>query len=385
MIKEPEEILNIGTNSDVDLFESRMNYLLVGQDRAIRTFSRTYQLALAGLHSLNRPLGTLLFLGPTGVGKTASVEAAADAWFSNPDGFIKVDCGEMQYGHEIAKLVGSPPGYLGHKETQPMITQEKLGQFSHEKAPLSLILFDEIEKANDSLFQLLLGILDRARMTLGDNREVDFSRTVVVMTSNLGAREISELVGGGIGFVRSRDEDNPEIDKKIYKIAKEAAKRKFSPEFFNRITKLIVFRRLKTEHYKRILDIELTKLQDIITRTVNEERKFVFRCTDAAKDFLLEKGIDRKYGARPLGRTIEKYLTVPFSNLILSGQVHTGNLILADYIIGADELIFKRGSVIVGDSDENGWSDLKRQIQLYSKSDDGPEEASAKKAKNATR
>ena len=181
-------------------FESGLRRKIVGQDEAVQAVVDFYQVFRAGLNSPGRPVGNLLFLGPTGAGKTRVVEATAEILFGDPRAVIKVDCAEFQHSHEIAKLIGSPPGYLGHRETHPLITQEALGQFHTEKLKLSFLLFDEIEKASDSLWQLLLGILDKATLTLGDNRRVDLSQTMIFMTSNLGGGEITELMTGGLGF-----------------------------------------------------------------------------------------------------------------------------------------------------------------------------------------
>src|SRR5215207_4526168 len=251
-------------------FEEKLGTRIVGQERSVRRMSGLYQIFLAGMNPPNRPVGTMLFLGPTGSGKTRVVEAAAEVLFGDPNAVIKIDCAEFQHSHEIAKLIGSPPGYLGHRETSPMLTQENLDRYHTEDTRLSLVLFDEIEKASDSLWQLLLGILDEATLTLGDNRRVDFSRTLLVMTSNLGAREMSEMISGGIGCAPTksgRPQEDTEIDTKIYRTALEAAKRKFSPEFMNRIDKVVVFRSLKEHHLHRILDIELNSVQDRITES----------------------------------------------------------------------------------------------------------------------
>ncbi len=178
--------------------------LIVGQERAVRRMSGLFQIYLAGMNNPSRPIGTMLFLGPTGSGKTRVVEAAAEVLFGEPHAVVKIDCAEFQHSHEIAKLIGSPPGYLGHRETSPMLTQENLDKAHTDDTKLTFVLFDEIEKASDSLWQLLLGILDKATLTLGDNRRVDFSRTIVIMTSNLGAREMSDMISGGIGFAPTR-------------------------------------------------------------------------------------------------------------------------------------------------------------------------------------
>src|SRR5829696_2848366 len=213
-------------------FEDKLSARIVGQERAVRRMSGLFQIYLAGMNNPSRPIGTMLFLGPTGSGKTRVVEAASEVLFGEPHAVVKIDCAEFQHSHEIAKLIGSPPGYLGHRETSPMLTQENLDRMHTEELKLSLILFDEIEKASDSLWQLLLGILDKATLTLGDNRRVDFTRSMVVMTSNLGAREMSELISGGIGFAPGKGTKSPndtEVDQKIYRTAVEAARRKFSP------------------------------------------------------------------------------------------------------------------------------------------------------------
>src|SRR5262249_23234154 len=204
--------------------EADLRARVVGQERAVRKIASLYQVFQAGMTSPDKPIGTMLFLGPTGTGKTHVIEAAAEALFGSRNAVIKIDCAEFQHSHEIAKLIGSPPGYLGHRETQPLLTQERLNKYHTETNPFSLVLFDEIEKASDALWQLLLGILDKATLTLGDNRQVDFSQTMIFMTSNLGAREMNQLVDGAIGFAPSGgDQLAPEeLDQKIYRTAAEA-------------------------------------------------------------------------------------------------------------------------------------------------------------------
>jgi ATP-dependent Clp protease ATP-binding subunit ClpA len=337
-------------------FEEKLAARIVGQERAVRRMSGLYQIFLAGMNPPNRPVGTMLFLGPTGSGKTRVVEAAAEVLFGDPNAVIKIDCAEFQHSHEIAKLIGSPPGYLGHRETSPMLTQENLDRFHNEETKLSLILFDEIEKASDSLWQLLLGILDKATLTLGDNRRVDFSKTMVVMTSNLGAREMSELISGGIGFAPAHGAKNPndsEVDQKIYRTAVEAARRKFSPEFMNRIDKVVVFRSLKEHHLRQILDLELAAVQERIMRSAGT--KFVFQCSDAAKTMLLEEGIDFKYGARHLKRSIERFLVYPLSNLVATDQVGLGDLVYIDLNESNNKLVFSKrsGGALISEAPEH--------------------------------
>ena len=344
-------------------FEDKLSSQVVGQERAVRRMSGLFQIYLAGMNNPSRPIGTMLFLGPTGSGKTRVVEAAAEVLFKDPHAVVKIDCAEFQHSHEIAKLIGSPPGYLGHRETSPMLTQENLDKAHTEDTKLTFVLFDEIEKASDALWQLLLGILDKATLTLGDNRRVDFSKTVVIMTSNLGAREMSEMISGGIGFAPSKtgtDEDT-EIDTKIYRTALEAARRKFSPEFMNRIDKVVVFRSLKAHHLRRILEIELGLVQSRITESAGT--KFVFECTDEAKEFLLSEGIDLKYGARHLKRAIERFLVYPLSNLVATEQVSTGDLAVVDVDKSGEKLSFSKreGRLLVQPSSEDETSEKPRK------------------------
>ncbi len=323
-------------------FENKLGSLIVGQERAVRRISGLYQIYLAGMQHPGRPIGTMLFLGPTGSGKTRVVEAAAEVLFDDPNAVVKIDCAEFQHSHEIAKLIGSPPGYLGHRETAPMLTQENLDKYHTDQDKITFVLFDEIEKASDALWQLLLGILDKATLTLGDNRKVDFSRCLICLTSNLGAKEMSELITGSIGFAPARGKSliEDEVDQKIYRTASEAAKRKFSPEFMNRIDKVVVFRSLKEHHLRQILELELAHVQDRVMKGSGE--KFVFTCTDEAKKFLLDEGIDFKYGARHLKRSIERFLVYPISNLVATDQVKTGDLVVIDFDGGAGKLIFTK-------------------------------------------
>jgi ATP-dependent Clp protease ATP-binding subunit ClpA len=326
-------------------FDERLTARIVGQGDAIQDMSNLYQLFLAGLNQTNRPLGTLLFLGPTGSGKTRVVEAAAEVLFGDSKAMIKLDCAEFQHSHEIAKLIGSPPGYLGHRETSPQLSQENLNRFHTDDVPLSLVLFDEVEKASDALWQLLLGVLDKATLTLGDNRRVDFSRTVITMTSNLGAREISDLVKGSIGFAAAKapsalPEDASYIDEKIRRTAIQAASRNFSPEFMNRIDKVVVFHSLNEQHLRQILELELQALQDRIMNTANS--KFAFQCSDAVKERLLREGIDYKYGARHLKRSIDRLLLLPLSNLVATGQVTSGDALYVDLNDSGSDVEFSK-------------------------------------------
>ncbi|HKG21610.1 MAG TPA: AAA family ATPase [Blastocatellia bacterium] len=324
-------------------FEQQLLARVVGQSRAVRALSQLYQVYQAGLNMQGKPIGTMLFLGPTGTGKTRSVEAAAEVLFGSHSAFIRIDCAEFQHSHEIAKLIGSPPGYLGHRETPPILTQEHINSYHTDRVKLTLVLFDEIEKASDALWQLLLGVLDKASLTLGDNRRVDFSRTIVVMTSNLGAREMEKLTEAKLGFATSATPPQQVVENHLYKVGLEAARKKFSPEFMNRIDKLVVFQQLSSDSMEQILDLELQTVQRRVL-TVGGGR-FILRYTDRAKQFLLAEGTSSRYGARPLKRTIERNVVLPLSNLIATRQVGEGDILLVDLTRDANSLVFMKQSV----------------------------------------
>jgi ATP-dependent Clp protease ATP-binding subunit ClpB len=316
-------------STDARDFEAGLRRKIVGQDAAVEKVVEIYQMFLAGLNAPNRPVGNLLFLGPTGSGKTRVVEALAESLFGDARACIKIDCAEFQHSHEIAKLIGSPPGYLGHRETHPLLTQEALNQWHTEKLKLSILLFDEIEKASDSLWQLLLGILDKATLTLGDNRRVDLSQCIIIMTSNLGAGEMTHLVEGGLGFAPKIQMVDQGLDDKIDRTATEAARRKFTPEFMNRIDKVVVFKTLRPEHLKQILEIELGMVQQRVL-TASAANQFVFSCTDKVKSYLLHEGTDPRYGARHLKRAIERHLVFPMANLVATNQIRLGDFVRVD-------------------------------------------------------
>jgi ATP-dependent Clp protease ATP-binding subunit ClpA len=325
-------------------FEQQLLSRVIGQERAVRALAQLFQVYQAGLNVQGRPIGTMLFLGPTGTGKTRSVEAAAEVLCGNPNAFIRVDCAEFQHSHEIAKLIGSPPGYLGHRETPPILTQEHINSYHTDRVKLTLVLFDEIEKASDALWQLLLGVLDKATLTLGDNRRVDFSRTIVVMTSNLGTREMEKLTETKLGFSAPVCEQPPQIiDGHLYRVGLEAARRKFSPEFMNRIDKVVVFCQLTEESMQKILDLELQAVQRRVLALGGG--RFILRYTDRAKQFLLEEGTNAKYGARPLKRTIERSVVLPLSNLIATRQINEGDIVLVDLEQERRNLFFMKQNI----------------------------------------
>ena len=323
------------TGKDAESLEKTLLKLVVGQDEAIEQIVNIYQMNITGLSAPGRPVGNFLFLGPTGSGKTRTVEATAEALVHNPRAVIKIDCAEFQHSHEIAKLIGSPPGYLGHRETHPLLSQEVINQHHTDTVKISFILFDEIEKASDALWNLLLGILDKATLTLGDNRKVDFSRAMIFMTSNLGATEMSNLMNPRLGFRRNVADEEPlkvdeKLNKKVARSGVEAARRKFTPEFMNRIDKVVVFKPLGEPELRRILDLELGQVQQRILFSP-AEKCFVFTVSDSGKDFLLKEGTDLKYGARHLKRAIERLLVHPLSNLMATSQVTAGDWIQADF------------------------------------------------------
>ena len=327
-------------SNDTREFHQALRAKIVGQEEGVQALVDLYQVFCAGLNSPGRPVGNLLFLGPTGSGKTRIVEAAAEILFGDPRLVIKVDCAEFQHSHEIAKLIGSPPGYLGHRETHPLITQDALSASHTDKLKLSFLLFDEIEKASDALWQLLLGMLDKATLTLGDNRRVDLSQTVIFMTSNLGGGEITELMGGGYGFVKADDKPKANLDKKVERTAVEAARRKFSPEFMNRLDKVVVFHPLHRAQLEQVLDIELAMVQQRVLETAKGQ--FLFRVTESAREFLLQEGTDQRYGARHLKRAIERHVVFPMANLLATEQVHCGDLICIDWNRPENRLNFVR-------------------------------------------
>lgn len=316
--------------------DARLRRMIVGQDRAIEEIVNIYQMHLTGMNPPGRPVGNFLFLGPTGSGKTRIVEATAEALLGNPGAVIKIDCAEFQHSHEIAKLIGSPPGYLGHRETHPLLSQETLNQHHTETVKISFVLFDEIEKSSDALWNLLLGILDKATLTLGDNRKVDFSRAMIFLTSNLGAKEMSQITAPKLGFgcTGAPAAARPEgLDDKIERTAMEAAKKKFTPEFMNRLDKIVVFQALGEAELRRIVELELGQIQRRIFQA-NNDRPFVFTVTESAKRRLLDEGTDVRYGARHLKRAIERLVVQPLANLMATDQVQMGDWIEVDCVEG---------------------------------------------------
>jgi ATP-dependent Clp protease ATP-binding subunit ClpB len=328
--------------SQAETLEERLRARIVGQDAAIRQIVDVYQTFLAGMCPNDRPIGNFLFLGPTGSGKTRTVEAVAESLVGDRRAVIKIDCAEYQHGHEIAKLIGSPPGYLGHKETHPLLCQEVLDQHQTADCRLSFVLFDEIEKSSDALWNLLLGILDKATLTLGDNRRVDFSHTMIFLTSNLGAAEMAAILRPKLGFATGAPAE-AELNGKMASAGTNAARRRFSPEFMNRIDKTVVFNSLGREQMRRILDLELEAVHG---RILSATGAAALSCTldQAARDYLLAEGTDSRYGARHLKRAVERLLVQPLSNLIATGQVRGDDRVMVEYERDLNRLIFSKES-----------------------------------------
>lgn len=346
MVRLKRQLDPTRTGQEAVSLEESLSKLVVGQQEAIEEIVNIYQMHLTGMSAPGRPIGNFLFLGPTGSGKTRIVEATAESLLGDARAVIKIDCAEFQHSHEIAKLIGSPPGYLGHRETHPLLSQEMLDQYYTEDIKISFILFDEIEKASDALWNLLLGILDKGTLTLGDNRKVDFSSGLVFMTSNLGATEMTSILSPKLGFGVHSEPGPVTLDDKlaakIRRSGTEAARRKFTPEFVNRLDKIVVFNPLGEEELRRILDIELNMVQQRIFTCGDPEKSFVFTVAAGAKDYLLTEGTDMKYGARHLKRAIERLLVQPLSNLIATDQVHGGDLIRIGYTDEDGSLTFHK-------------------------------------------
>jgi ATP-dependent Clp protease ATP-binding subunit ClpB len=330
-----------------------LDRLIIGQTQAKEEIVHFLQQYDTGLSTPGRPIGSFLFLGPTGTGKTRTVEALAEVMLKNPKAVIKIDCAEYQHSHEIAKLIGSPPGYLGHRETHPLLSQQMLDQNHTETVKVSFVLFDEIEKANDALWNLLLGILDKATLTLGDNRKVDFSRSMVFMTSNLGSNALNALARQKLGFpVCETDTTGGDAQARRQRSAVDMARKTFSTEFFNRIDKTITFHPLEQEHLRQVLDIELAGVRERIAYASvidpldknGENYGFSFVLDEGARAYLLQEGFDARYNARHLKRAVETHILRALSCLIASGQVKFGDHIEISFDSEAKELVFDKTS-----------------------------------------
>jgi ATP-dependent Clp protease ATP-binding subunit ClpA len=322
---------------DVESFREALTAKVVGQEPAIDAVTEAYQIFRAGLSSPDRPLGSFLFLGPTGTGKTNLVEAMAEVCFEDRRAMLKIDCAEFSHSHEVARLVGSPPGYLGHQETNPYLSNSNLLRYQTADFPFTLLLFDEIEKANDALWQLLLGVLDKARLTLGTNKEVDLSNCFIFLTSNIGSRSVSDILAPRLGFATGGSEPESRLHQRIEDAVLWKARRTFSPEFMNRLDHKIVFHRLDGAQLEQILSIELEKIEQRLARR-GEPIRIAY--STRTKQRLLVEGTDPEHGARPLKRVLERRIVFPLARLIASQQLVGGETVAVDWRDGAAEVEF---------------------------------------------
>ena len=309
---------------------AQLEQRLVGQSDALVRILPYVHMHQAGLAPEGRPVGVFLLLGPTGTGKTRTVEVLAEALHGSEKNLLRVDCGEFQMEHEVAKLIGAPPGYLGHRETQPMLNQQKLNAATSEHSNLSIVLFDEIEKAATSLQRLLLGVLDKASLKLGDNTGVNFERSLIFMTSNLGAKTMMRELIPDFGFeamvgTRTR----PDLTGKLQKIGLRAVRRKFSPEFVNRIDGVVTYQPLNQQALAAIVEHQLSDLQQHINKRLGP-RAFRIATTRSARQFLLSTGTSTEYGARELKRTVLRHVTQPLAAMVTAGRIEPGTRVTID-------------------------------------------------------
>jgi CheY-like chemotaxis protein len=325
------------TGSIVDLLSEK----IVGQATAINGITSAVKMYQAGLSPAGRPAGVFLLLGPTGTGKTRTVEALAEILHGTSQRVVKIDCGEYQTDHEVAKLIGAPPGYLGHRETRPVLTQERLGEAASEFCDLSIVLFDEIEKAAPSISRLLLGVLDKAVLRLGDNTEVNFEKSLIFLTSNLGAREMTKELQPALGFRPSTAApESLEITKKLEAVALNAIRKTYPPEFLNRIDAVITYQPLDSEALALILDQQIADLQKHVNSRLGE-KCFNIEISPESRNFLLAKGTSPEYGARELKRSIHRYLTQPLATLVIENSIKPGSIVRVVVTDGGESLHFE--------------------------------------------
>ena len=313
--------------------EALLGGRLIGQPSAISAIVPFVQMHDAGLSPEGRPAGVFLLLGPSGTGKTRTVEALADVLHGSPKKLLRIDCGELQEEHEIARLLGAPPGYVGHRESQPLLTQHKLEQATSAASNLALVLFDEIEKAAPSLTRLLLGVLDKASLRLGDGTTLDFENTLIFMTSNLGAREMVREMQPDIGFRSSAAADPSAIAARLEQIGLGAVRKRFSPEFVNRLDAIVTYAPLGPDSLAAILDQHLSDLQRHLDSRL-AERSFAVVATEPARQFLLSRGVSAQYGARELKRAIHRHVSQPIALMVTNGDVPPG----AELVCSVDDV-----------------------------------------------
>ncbi len=307
--------------------EEELHQRVIGQDEAVTAVAEAVLRARSGLKDPNRPIGSFIFLGPTGVGKTELARALAEFLFDDEHAMIRIDMSEYQEKHTVARLIGAPPGYVGYEEG---------GQLTEavRRRPYSVILFDEIEKAHHDVFNVLLQILDDGRLTDGQGRTVDFKNTIVIMTSNIGSHRILEYRGAFEGDAVRAHEARP---------CSRRCARSFRPEFLNRVDEIIVFHSLSEEHLKQIVEIQLGHLRARLA-----DRHIAIELTDAARTHLVRSGYDPTYGARPLKRAIQKEIETPLARLVLAGKVRDGQTIDVDIDPEHGELKFAPRAAAAG-------------------------------------
>lgn len=308
---------------------AQLGRMLIGQSEAIDAIVPYVQMHQAGLSPEGRPIGVILLLGPTGTGKTRTVEALAEALHGSPKNLLKVDCGEFQMEHEVAKLIGAPPGYLGHRETQPLLTQAKLNAVASESSDISLVLFDEIEKAAPSMTRLLLSILDKGTLRLGDNTTVNFERTIIFLTSNLGAKAIQRVNKPDFGFEAMLPSGLPVCGRKLQNVGMSAVRQKFSPEFVNRIDSVVTYKALDRKACESILDQILASSSKLIETRLGL-RAFKLQCTPGGRKQLLDLGVSTEFGARELKRTVQRNFIQPVAALASEGRITPGSTVILD-------------------------------------------------------
>lgn len=318
-----------GSANGSTTLEAQLASRLVGQSEAIRAIVPYVEMFQAGLAPEGRPAGVFLLLGPTGTGKTRTVEALSEVLHGSAKSMIRVDCGEFQMEHEVAKLIGAPPGYLGHRETPPMFTQQKLSAVTSEKCGLSIVLFDEIEKAAASMTRLLLGVLDKAALRLGDNTTVTFDRAMIFLTSNLGASGMARELQPNFGFAAAAGAAHAPARSRLEAIGMSAVRRKFSPEFVNRIDSIVTYSPLSAESLDRILDLQLAAMQQHLDRRLGA-RTFGLSLTARARAAVLAQGSSLAYGARELKRTLERNLLQPVAARVSQGSIPPGSRVSLD-------------------------------------------------------
>ena len=291
--------------------------LIVGQDHAVDKIVPYLTRYKAGLNSASHPIGNFFLLGPTGTGKTRTAETLAEVLHNDEKKVLKVDCGEYHLEHETAKLIGAPPGYLGHKDTQPLLSQARINAVASEKCDISIILFDEIEKAHSSFWRLLLGLMDKATLRMGDNQTVSFEKSIVFMSSNIGAAEMNASMNTPLGFPGAKNNTSFE------KIGKVQMSKKFPPEFPNRIDETITYHVLDANALRAITTLEIKKIQNLILNRLGVRTFHLVYGRDVI-DFLSQEGTSQQYGARELKRTISRYLLNPLSDAFLDQDIKPG-------------------------------------------------------------